>query len=139
MIKNRKYSVVTPACQQPEVVFSEEVLSFAKTLFIMGRTENDYSAFEKAMDEQRLYRQIPDFTGICLRIGADPAALDAVIYDELGYRGRIWSIFIAAARIFIKKDCGIVLLLGHFFIRFAFRRTYEALTKVNRFLSSCSP
>lgn len=47
MIKNRKYSVVTPACQQPEVVFQEEVLSFAKTLFIMDRTENDYSAFEK--------------------------------------------------------------------------------------------
>lgn len=68
--------------------FQEEVLSFAKTLFIMDRTENDYSAFEKAMDEQRLYRQIPDFTGICLRIGADPAALDAVIYDELGYRGQ---------------------------------------------------
>ncbi len=130
--------MLPPLVSNLRLFFQEEVLSFAKTLFIMDRTENDYSAFEKAMDEQRLYRQIPDFTGICLRIGADPAALDAVIYDELGYRGQD-LVDIAAARIFIKKDCGIVLLLGHFFIRFAFRRTYEALTKVNRFLSSCSP
>ena len=131
--------MLPPLVTNLRLFFQEEVLFFAKTLFIMDRTENDYSAFEKAMDEQRLYRQIPDFTGICLRIGADPAALDAVIYDELGYRGQDLVDFIAAARIFIKKDCGIVLLLGHFFIRFAFRRTYEALTKVNRFLSSCSP
>ena len=131
--------MLPPLVSNLRLFFQEEVLSFAKTLFIMDRTENDYSAFEKAMDEQRLYRQIPDFTGICLRIGADPAALDAVIYMNWVIGGRIWSIFIAAARIFIKKDCGIVLLLGHFFIRFAFRRNYEALTKVNRFLSSCSP
>ena len=79
--------MLPPLVSNLRLFFQEEVLSFAKTLFIMDRTENDYSAFEKAMDEQRLYRQIPDFTGICLRIGADPAALDAVIYDELGYRG----------------------------------------------------
>ncbi|HAY18976.1 MAG TPA: hypothetical protein DCY24_07305 [Rikenellaceae bacterium] len=61
---------------------------FAKNTFTMDRTENDYAAFEKAMDERRLYRQISDFVGICLRIGAEPAALDAVIYEELGYRGQ---------------------------------------------------
>lgn len=79
--------MLPPLVSNLRLFFQEEVLSFAKTLFIMDRTENDYSAFEKAMDEQRLYRQIPDFTGICLRIGADPAALDAVIYDELGLSG----------------------------------------------------
>ena len=54
----------------------------------MDRTENDYAAFEEAMDERRLYRQISDFAGICLSIGAEPAALDAVIYEELGYSGQ---------------------------------------------------
>ena len=68
--------------------FRVELVSFAKNTFTMDRTENDYAAFEKAMDEEKLYRQIPDFAGICLRIGAEPAVLDAVLYEELGYRGQ---------------------------------------------------
>ncbi len=54
----------------------------------MDRTEKDYAAFEKAMDDWKLYRWIPDFYGICLRIGVETAALDAMIYEELGYSGQ---------------------------------------------------
>ncbi len=54
----------------------------------MDRIEKDYASFEKAMDEDRLYREIPDFSGICMRIGADPDPLDRKIYDELGLRGQ---------------------------------------------------
>ena len=56
--------------------------------FDMDRTMNDYAAFEKAMDEKRLYRRFSCFAEICSLIGAEPAALDAVIYDELGYTGQ---------------------------------------------------
>ena len=52
----------------------------------MDRTERYYAAFEKAMDEQKIYRQIPEYSGICALIGADPLLLDDKIYDELGWR-----------------------------------------------------
>ena len=54
----------------------------------MDRTERYYAAFEKAMDEQKTYRQIPEYSGICALIGADPLLLDDKIYDELGWRGQ---------------------------------------------------
>ncbi len=54
----------------------------------MDFMEKEYASFEMAMDEERLYRLIPDFQGICLRIGAEPAALDAKLYEELGYSGQ---------------------------------------------------
>ncbi len=40
------------------------------------------------MDEQKIYRQIPEYSGICALIGADPLLLDDKIYDELGWRGQ---------------------------------------------------
>ena len=39
------------------------------------------------MDEEKLYRDL-DFLGICLRIGADPVALEGRLVEELGYRGQ---------------------------------------------------
>ncbi len=54
----------------------------------MERIEKDYAAFEKAMDEDGLYREIPDFPGICLKIGAEPDPLDRKVYEELGLRGQ---------------------------------------------------
>lgn len=54
----------------------------------MDSTEKDYAAFERAMDEERIYRVIPGFPEICRRIGADPVSLDRVIHEELGFRGR---------------------------------------------------
>ena len=53
----------------------------------MEKTEKYYAAFERAMNEERLYRDL-DFLGICLRIGADPVALDVKLVEELGYRGQ---------------------------------------------------
>lgn len=37
MIKNRKYSVVTPACQQPEVVFSRGSAVLCENTFYYGQ------------------------------------------------------------------------------------------------------
>lgn len=54
----------------------------------MGRTENDYAAFEKAMDENGIYRVVSDFLEICSQIGADPVLLDSMLYRELGFRGQ---------------------------------------------------
>ncbi len=54
----------------------------------MNRTESDYAAFERAMDEERIFSTVSDFSGICARIGADPVLLDKMIYDELGWRGQ---------------------------------------------------
>ena len=79
------------------MLFSGEVLLFAEKEFAMDRTEIDYAAFERAMDEERIYNEIPDFAGICSRIGADPVSLDKMIYDEIGLRGQalvdfyLWS------------------------------------------------
>lgn len=40
------------------------------------------------MDEERIFSKVPDFPGICVRIGADPVSLDKMIYNELGWRGQ---------------------------------------------------
>ncbi len=53
----------------------------------MEKTEKYYAAFERAMNEEKLYRDY-DFLGICLRIGADPVALDESLVEELGYSGQ---------------------------------------------------
>ncbi|MBQ0144768.1 MAG: hypothetical protein KBS78_06305 [Bacteroidales bacterium] len=47
-----------------------------------------YPAFEKAMDEECVYRN-PDltFSEICLAIGADEGQLDSLLKCELGYSG----------------------------------------------------
>ena len=37
MIKNRKYSVVTPTCQQPEVVFSRGSAVLCENTFYYGQ------------------------------------------------------------------------------------------------------
>lgn len=54
----------------------------------MDRTEIDYAAFERAMNEERIYSETPDFAGICSRIGADPSLLDKMIYAEIGWHGQ---------------------------------------------------
>ncbi len=54
----------------------------------MDTTGFYYTAFERAMDEERIYRTVPCFAGICAAIGADPASLDKMIYDEIGWRGQ---------------------------------------------------
>ncbi|MBP5218519.1 MAG: hypothetical protein J6Z47_06185 [Bacteroidales bacterium] len=53
----------------------------------MEKIEKYYAAFELAMNEEKLYRDC-DFLGICLRIGADPVALDEMLVEELGYSGQ---------------------------------------------------
>ena len=53
----------------------------------MEKTEKYFAAFERAMEEEKLYRKL-DFLGICLRIGADPVSLDALLFEELGYHGQ---------------------------------------------------
>ena len=40
------------------------------------------------MDEDGLYREIPDFSGICLKIGVEPDPLDRKVYEEIGLRGQ---------------------------------------------------
>lgn len=54
----------------------------------MERIEKDYAAFGRAMDEDELYREIPDFSGICLKIGVEPDPLDRKVYEEIGLRGQ---------------------------------------------------
>lgn len=50
--------------------------------------ETVYSAFEKVMDEDCIYKDPAlTFSGICLGIGADEARLDALLQSELGYSG----------------------------------------------------
>ena len=50
----------------------------------MEKTEKYYAAFERAMEEEKLYRKL-DFLGICLRIGADPVSLDALLFEEASF------------------------------------------------------
>lgn len=79
----------TPAELQPKVVFyRRSCVICGKRFFAMNRTESDYAAFERAMDEERIFSMFSDFPGICARIGADPVSLDKMIYDELGWRGQ---------------------------------------------------
>ena len=50
--------------------------------------EKKYAAFEKAMNEERIYRRVSDYSEICALIGANPIGLDRVIYEELGWHGQ---------------------------------------------------
>ncbi len=54
----------------------------------MDRTEYCYAAFERMMDEERIFSRISGFPEICALIGADPVLLDKMIYEELGWRGQ---------------------------------------------------
>lgn len=54
----------------------------------MNRTDRDYAAFERAMDERGIFRECADFREICSLIGADPVSLDRKIREELGWRGQ---------------------------------------------------
>lgn len=54
----------------------------------MCTMETVYSAFEKAMDEECVYKDpAVTFSGICLAIGADERQLDLLLERELGYSG----------------------------------------------------
>ena len=154
MIKNRNFSVFTPGVWQPNVVLSDVSSVLCENTLSMDNKnfmEQEYAAFERAMNEERIYLRVSDYSEICALIGADPIGLDKVIFEELGWHGQAVVDFYALCENIhnsnfrkceswiTKKDYEIVLLLGHFFIRFAFRRTYEALPRVNRFLPGCSP
>ena len=54
----------------------------------MDYMEKEYAAFERAMDEDRIYREVSDYSEICLRIGVGPVELNVKIYEELGYFGQ---------------------------------------------------
>lgn len=54
----------------------------------MEKLEKDYSAFERIMDEEEIYRdESLTFEEVCRRIGADPFELGNLIRDELGFSG----------------------------------------------------
>lgn len=54
----------------------------------MDRTDRDYAAFERAMDETGIFREHDDFLEICSVLGADPVSLNRKIFDELGWNGQ---------------------------------------------------
>lgn len=48
-----------------------------------------FAAFEKAMDEDRIYRDANlDFEGICCHVGADPVVVDGMASREVGCDAR---------------------------------------------------
>ena len=47
----------------------------------------EYAAFERAMDEESIYREL-DYEGICDRLGADPERLENLLISELGFEGQ---------------------------------------------------
>ena len=47
----------------------------------------DYAAFERAMDEDKVYLDL-DFEEICTALGADKDELDKLILEETGYSGQ---------------------------------------------------
>ena len=53
----------------------------------MEKTMVDYAAFEKAMDEDKVYLDL-DFEEICLALGADRKALDRLLMEETGFSGQ---------------------------------------------------
>ena len=52
----------------------------------MDNIMEEYAAFERAMDEEKLYLG-HDFDGICRLIGADRDRLNGMIIRELGFDG----------------------------------------------------
>ena len=53
----------------------------------MEKTKEDYAAFERAMDEGKVFLDL-DFEEICDALGADGEALDRLIIEELGFSGQ---------------------------------------------------
>ena len=54
----------------------------------MQKIDTDYAAFERAMDEDRIYEdRAVTYSEICRSIGADPSALDVLLRKEIGYSG----------------------------------------------------
>ena len=91
MIKNRNFSVFTPGVGQPHVVLSDVSSVLCENTLSMDNKnfmEQEYAAFERAMNEERIYLRVSDYSEICALIGADPIGLDRVIYEELGWHGQ---------------------------------------------------
>ncbi len=78
----------TPGVWPPNVVLSDVSYVLCENKLSMDCMEKEYAAFEKAMDEERIYKRLSDYSEICALIGADPVLLDRVIYGELGYSGQ---------------------------------------------------
>ncbi|MGN0202220.1 MAG: hypothetical protein ACI399_04870 [Candidatus Cryptobacteroides sp.] len=54
----------------------------------MKKTEKDYAAFEHAMNIDAAYRDNSlDYSGICSLLGLDPAPLEDLLKEELGFTG----------------------------------------------------
>ena len=53
----------------------------------MEKTLKDYAAFERAMNEDKLYLKY-DFKEICQKIRADQYFLNELIIGELGFSGQ---------------------------------------------------
>ena len=55
----------------------------------METNKDQFSAFERLMDEARIYRDLRlTYSDICKLAGADPAALEGILMQELGFRGQ---------------------------------------------------
>jgi len=53
----------------------------------MEKIMRDYAAFERVMDESKVYLDL-DFEDICAALGTDDKALDRLIFSEIGMTGR---------------------------------------------------
>ena len=53
----------------------------------MEKLMEDYAAFERAMDQDKVYLDL-SFEEICEAIGADAESLDRLILSEIGFDGR---------------------------------------------------
>ena len=53
----------------------------------MEKLMEDFAAFERAMDEDRVYLDL-SLEEISAAIGADEAALDRLVFEETGYSAR---------------------------------------------------
>ena len=53
----------------------------------MRNIMEDYAAFERAMDEDKVYLDLC-FEEICSALGADIESLDRLIFSEIGFNGR---------------------------------------------------
>jgi hypothetical protein len=84
LIKNRKNSLHTPSG-----IANFRLLSpiFAAKRSVMEKIMDDYAAFERAMDRDKVYLDL-DFDEICSAIGADKKVLDQLISKEIGMSGR---------------------------------------------------
>ena len=88
MIKNINFSVFTPGVRSPIVVLSDLSSVLCENTLSMDYIERKYAAFERAMDEEKIYRKVSDYSEICAMICVDPLGLDKVLYEELGWHGQ---------------------------------------------------